>query len=103
MPERSPDNWWPDEEYIPYQLAEQRLYAWVLVRVGGIEAEEAMRRAVARFPFEPMSERGLINHAGAWRIAMADLFGDPGRQPGEFGLAAEVEAEVRRLFHGASE
>ena len=92
------DNWWPDEEYVPYLEAEQALYAWVLSRVGGIEPEEARRRAVARFHYEPMSERGSITHFGAWRIAMADLFRDHCRQPEEFGLAAEYQAEMRRLF-----
>lgn len=70
--EPPPDNWWPDE---------------------------AMRRAVARFYYEPMTERGLMRHARAWRIAMADLFGTHTRQPEEFGLAAEYDAEVGRLFH----
>jgi len=94
-----PDNWWPDEEYVPYLEAEQRLYAWILVRVGGVEAEEAMQRAITRFHYEPMHERGIMTNTGAWRIAMSDLFGDR-RQPEEFGLAAEYESESRRLFHG---
>jgi len=55
-----PDNWWPDEEYIPYIEAEQRLYAWILRRVGGVEPAEAMRRAVAQFHYEPMSKRGVM-------------------------------------------
>ncbi|AWM42263.1 hypothetical protein C1280_15050 [Gemmata obscuriglobus] len=79
--------------------AEQQLYAWVLVKIGGVEPDEAHRRSVARFHYEPMDKRGLMTHAGAWRIAMADLFGNHTRQPEEFGLAAEYEAEVRRLFH----
>ncbi|HEV3258638.1 MAG TPA: hypothetical protein VG013_17315 [Gemmataceae bacterium] len=93
-----PDNWWPDEEYVPYMEAEQKLYAWVLSKVGGIEPMEAIRRAVARFHYEPIGERGIMTHEGAWRIAMCDLFGDHRRCPAEFGLAAEYEAEVRRLF-----
>ena len=100
MAEALPDNWWPDEEYIPYLEAEQRLYAWVLVKIGSVEPDEAMRQAVARFHYESMSERGLMTHAGAWRIAMCDLFGDHRHAPAEFGLAAEYEAESRRLFHG---
>jgi hypothetical protein len=95
-----PDNWWPDEEYIPYLEAEQRLYAWVLAKVGGVEPEEAMRRAVSRFHYETMEERGLMTHAGAWRVAMWDLFGgDDRREPADFGLAPEYEAKLRRLFH----
>jgi hypothetical protein len=96
-----PDNWWPDEEYVPYLAAEQALYAWVLNKVGGIEPDEARRRAVARFHYEPMSERGIITHFGAWEIAMADLFGDRHRRPEEFGLEAEYEAEQQKLFHGS--
>jgi hypothetical protein len=99
MAEAQPDNWWPDEEYVPYLEAEQRLYAWVLAKVGGVEPDEAMRRAVARFHYETMRERGPITHIGAWQVAMADLFGRP-RSPEEFGLAAELEAQVKRLFHG---
>ncbi|QEG26397.1 hypothetical protein GobsT_11420 [Gemmata obscuriglobus] len=99
MAEAQPDDWWPDEEYVPYLEAEQRLYAWVLARVGGVESGEAMRRAVARFHYEPMAERGLMTHAGAWRIAMCDLFGDHCHSPAEFGLAAEYAAEERRWFH----
>ncbi len=95
-----PENFWPDEEYVPYLEAEQKLYAWVLTKVGGIEKTEAMRRAVVRFHYEPMNDRGAITHDGAWVIAMADLFGNHCRQPEEFGLAAEYEAELRRLFHG---
>ena len=100
MAETLPDNWWPDEEYVPYLYAEQRLYARVLVRVGGVEPGEAMQRAVARFHYESMSVRGPITHDGAWVIAMCDLFGDHCHEPDEFGLAAEYEAELRRLFHG---
>jgi len=99
MAEAPMDNWWPDEDYVPYLEAEQRLYAWVLVRVARIEPDEAMRRAVARFQYEPMDERGIMTHQGAWRIAMADLFGKHTREPVEFGLSAEYEAELRRLFH----
>ncbi|HZZ80055.1 MAG TPA: hypothetical protein VFE62_16195 [Gemmataceae bacterium] len=94
------ENWWPDDEYVPYIQAEQRLYAWVLAKVGGVEPGEAMRRGIARFHYESMEERGLITHAGAWQIAMCDLFGDRRREPKDFGLAEEYEAEVRRLFHG---
>ena len=97
--ETPPDDWWPDEEYVPYLEAERRLYAWILTRVSGVEPEEAMRRAVARFEYQPMSERGTITHIGAWRIAMADLFGRR-REPDEFGLAEELEAQRMRLFHG---
>jgi hypothetical protein len=93
------DNWWPDEEYLPYLESEQRLYAWVLTTVGGIEPTEAMRRAVARFHYQPMSERGMITHIGAWKIAMVDLFGRR-RDPEEFGLTADLEAQIERLFHG---
>lgn len=98
LAEVPPDNWWPDEEYVPYLEAEQRLYAWVLVKVGRVEPDEAMHRAVARFHYEPMSVRGLMTNSGAWRIAMADLFGNHTRQPADFGLAAEYESEMRRLF-----
>ena len=98
MVDALPDNWWLDEEYVPYLEAEQRLYAWILVKVGGIEPAEATRRAVARFHYEPMSERGMMTHQGAWRIAMADLFGDHLRDPEEFGLATEYEAEYKRVF-----
>ena len=97
MVEAPSGNWWPDEEYVPYLQAEQRMYAWVLVRVASVEPDEAMRRAVARFHYEPIEERGMT-HEGAWRIAMADLFGDHTRGPADFGLAAEYEAELRRLF-----
>jgi hypothetical protein len=93
-----PDDWWPDEEYVPYLQAEQRLYAWVLVQLGGLDPEEALRRGNARFHYETMDRRGIMTHEGAWRIAMADLFGDHRRQPEEFGLAAEYEAVLRRLF-----
>lgn len=99
MPESQPDDWWPDEEYVPYLYAEQRLYAWILTRVGMVEPEEAMRSAVARFAYEPMNERGSITHLGAWRIAMGDLFGRQ-RDPEEFGLAEELEARRMSLFHG---
>ncbi|MBA4062937.1 MAG: hypothetical protein C0501_04365 [Isosphaera sp.] len=99
MAEAPPDDWWPDEEYVPYLEAEQRLYAWVLVKVGGVEPDEATRRAVARFHYEPIDRRGIMTHEGAWRVAMADLFGNHARQPAEFGLASEYEAELRRLFH----
>lgn len=99
MANRSPDNWWPDEEYIPYLEAEQQLYAWVLVKVGGIEPAEAMRRAVTRFHYDPMSVRGMMTHEGAWRIAMGDLFGDHCHDPVEFGLAVEYRAEFKRLFY----
>jgi hypothetical protein len=92
------ENWWPDEEYVPYIHAEQRLYAWILTAVAGIEPDEAMRRAKARFHYEPMNERGMITHAGAWRVAMGDLFGCD-RRPDEFGLAEELEARVQRYFH----
>ena len=95
-----PHGLWPDHEYVPYLDAEQQLYAWVLSKVGGVEAAEAMKRAAARFYYEPVSERGVLTHEGAWRIAMADLFGNHRRQPEEFGLAAEFEATVQRLFHG---
>lgn len=95
----SPDNFWPDEEYVPYLEAERQLYSWVLVKVGGIEPAEAMRRAIARFHYEPMSERGIMTHEGAWRISMCDLLGDHRHDPVEFGLAAEYEVEFKRLFH----
>jgi hypothetical protein len=95
---KRPDDWWPDEEYVPYLEAEQRLYAWVLVQLGGFEPEEALRRGVARFHYETMDRRGVMTNIGAWQIAMADLFGDHRRRPEEFGLAAEYEAVVRRLF-----
>src|SRR5262245_51631972 len=91
------DNRWPDEEYVPYIEAEQRLYAWILVKVAGVEPGEAMRRGVARFHYESMHERGLMTHQGAWRIAMCDLFGDHRHHPEEFGLAAEYETEFKRL------
>ena len=94
-----PDDWWPDEEYVPYLEAEQRLYAWALIRVGNVEPAEAMRRAVARFHYEPMAERGVMTNIGAWRMAMRDLFGR-WREPGEFGLSDAYEAERMRLFHG---
>ena len=100
MVEPTADNWWPEEEYIPYLEAEQKLYAWILSKVSGVEPAEAMRRAIARFHYESMSERGSITHFGAWVIAMADLFGDHCRRPEEFGLTEEYEAECRRLFHG---
>jgi hypothetical protein len=93
-----PDDWWPDEEYVPYLKAEQRLYAWVLVRVGHVEPVEAMRRAVARFHYQPMAERGVMTNIGAWRMAMRDLFGRR-REPEEFGLSDAYEAEKMRLFH----
>jgi len=93
-----PDNSWPDHEYVPYLEAEQQLYTWILSKVGGIEPAEAMRRAVARFHYEPESERGAITHDGAWRIAMADLFGDHCHDPEEFGLAKELEAQTKRFF-----
>ncbi len=98
MPDSKQDNEWPDEEYVPYLEAEQKLYAWVLIRVGGVEPDEALQRGRATFHYEPIAERGLITHAGAWRIAMADLFGDHTRQPKDFGLTAEYDAEVHRLF-----
>ena len=88
---------WPDHEYVPYLEAEQRLYAWILAAVGGIDTPEAIRRAAARFPYEPDNKRGIITHFGAWVIAMGDLFGRR-RQPEEFGLAAEYEAKQRQLF-----
>ena len=100
MAETLPDNWWPDEEYVPYLEAEQRLYAWVLVRVAGVDRTEATRRAVVRFYYQPMAERGSMTHEGAWRIAMADLFRDHCRDPEEFELTIDYAAEVGRLFHG---
>ncbi|MGL6072522.1 MAG: hypothetical protein ACRC8S_00040 [Fimbriiglobus sp.] len=98
MAEVVEENWWPDEEYVPYLEAEQRLYSWVLVKVGGIEPDESMRRALTRFPYEAMAQRGMIHHAGAWRIAMCDLFEGRHYQPADFGIAAVYEAESRRLF-----
>jgi hypothetical protein len=99
MADELEDNWWPDEDYVPYLEAEQRMYAWVLVKVADVEPAEAMQRAIIRFHYEPMSERGLMTHAGAWRIAMCDLFGDYYHDPADFGLETEYEAECRRLFH----
>ena len=93
-----PANSWPDDEYVPYLEAEQQLYAWILSKVGGVEPAEAMRRALARFHYEPESERGAITHFGAWRIAMIDLFGDHCRDPEEFGLAEELKAQTKRFF-----
>ncbi len=90
---------WPDDEYIPYLEAEQRLYAWILCKVGGVAPEEAMSRAIARFHYEPQSERGVITNIGAWDIAMRDLFGRR-RKPEEFGLEVEFDALKKRLFHG---
>lgn len=66
--------------------------------VAGVEPDEAKRRAEARFHYQPMNERGLITHDGAWRIAMYDLFGRV-RDPGEFGLADELKAQTQRFFH----
>lgn len=77
--------------------AEQRLYAWVLVRVGHIDPGEAMRRAVARFHYDPMSERGLMTHAGSWQIALCDQFGDHCHDP------AGAIAAVRRRSQTADE
>jgi hypothetical protein len=99
MAEAPLDNWWPDEEYVPYLEAEQRLYAWVLVEVGALAPDDAMRRAVARFHYQPMAERGVMTNIGAWQMAMNDLFGQ-WRKPEEFGLVGEYEAARMRLFHG---
>ena len=100
MTEAVSENWWPDEEYVPYLKAEQSLYAWTLSRVSGVQQAEAIKRALARFHYEPMSQRGSITHLGAWKIAMYDLFGDHCRRPEDFGLKDEYEAEFRRLFDG---
>jgi hypothetical protein len=97
-PVNVPDGSWPDHEYVPYLEAEQRLYAWILTRVGGFKPAEAEKRAAARFHYEPESERGALTHYGAWRIAMADLFGDHCRDPEEFGVAEELEEQTKRLF-----
>jgi hypothetical protein len=93
---------WPEEEYLHYLKAERALYAWCLLRVGGIPADEATARADTRFPYEPPDKpyRGLIHHAGAWEIAMVDLFRDHTRRPEEFGLADELKAQALWLFHG---
>jgi hypothetical protein len=93
-----PDGSWPDYEYVPYLEAEQRLYAWVLPQVGGVEPAEAERRAAARFHYEPEGERGVLTPDGAWRIAMADLFGGHCRHPEEFGVAEELVEQTTRLF-----
>lgn len=100
MSESVSEDWWPDEEYIPYLEAEQKLYAWILIKVGGVREAEANKRALARFQYEPMGERGSITHSGAWKIAMNDLFGDHGRRPEDLGLKEEYEAEFKRLFDG---
>jgi hypothetical protein len=100
MAEQASNDTWPDHEYLPYLKAEQALYAWVLSKVAGVNPEEAMNRAILRFHYEPPEERGGITHFGAWRIAMADLFGDPHHRPEEFGLAEQLDEQVRRLFHG---
>ncbi len=96
------ENVWPEENYLRYLAADRALYAWCLTRVGGVPVDKAAVRAEARFPYEPQGTpyHGLIHHAGAWQIAMLDLFGGHTRQPEEFGLAAELEAESLWLFHG---
>lgn len=99
-------NVWPEADYLRYLAADRALYAWCLTRVGGVSAAEAAARAEMRFPYEPPDApfRGLIHHAGAWEIAAADLFGDfPRRHPEEFGVAEELTAQVRWLFHGQRE
>jgi hypothetical protein len=98
--EPMPDDWWPDSDYVPYLEAEQRLYAWVLTRVAGVPWEEAMTRAVARFHYQSIEDRGVMTNMGAWRVAMIDLFGHHRHDPEEFGVAQEYEAERMRLFHG---
>ena len=93
---------WPEVDYLRYLKADRALYAWCLSRVGGVPADEAATRAEARLPYEPPDApyRGMIHHAGAWEIAMSDVFQDHTRRPEEFGLAAELEAESLWLFHG---
>jgi hypothetical protein len=48
---------------------------------------------------ERMDECGIMTNQGAWRIAIRELFGEHRHHPEEIRLAAEYEAEFRRLFH----
>ena len=67
-----------DDEYAQYLLDERRRYAWVMRRHGGLDAIEAERAAVERYPFEASDApfRGLVFHDEAWHWAMRDIYGD---------------------------
>jgi hypothetical protein len=77
MPDDAHD-WWPDEiEYREYLERERRLFAWCLVRFGGIDPETAGQKALERYPYEIPGTpyRGMIFHELSFDWAIDALFG----------------------------
>jgi len=67
-----------EKEYIKYLASERHMYAWCLVRYGGMSNAEAESEALDRYPYEsPDTDyRGIIFHDEAWHWAMLRLFGE---------------------------
>jgi hypothetical protein len=69
---------WAEPEYGEYLAGERHMFAWILVRHGGVADDRAEALARERYPYEPADApyRGLIFHDEAWHWGMVALRGE---------------------------
>ena len=93
---------WTEAEYVSYLAAERHLFAWCLVRYGGVSDADAQLKALARYPYEPPGDelRGLIFHDESWHWAMLHLHGEQYwlSKPHLERPSPEYEHEARKRF-----
>ncbi|MEU2282085.1 hypothetical protein ABZ614_09145 [Streptomyces sp. NPDC013178] len=67
-----------EAEYVEYLQAEQRRYAWVMRRYGGLLLTESWAAALDWYRYEPPEKqyRWLVFHDEAWHWAMSVIHGD---------------------------
>jgi YfiH family protein len=67
---------WTEEEYRLTLEHERHMYAWCLVRHGGLAPDAAEKKAAAFYEYEPPEndQRGLRFHDEAWHWALLHLF-----------------------------
>ncbi|GGP90888.1 hypothetical protein GCM10010266_11920 [Streptomyces griseomycini] len=87
---------WSEAEYLEYLESEQRAFAWVMRRYGGLTPAKAWEEALECYPYEPAGHpcRGLVFHDEAWHWAMLTIHGDwyVVEHPELVGPPAEYEA-----------
>jgi len=69
---------WPEAEYQELLASERHMFAWVLVRYGGVAQNRAEELARERYPSEPADApyRGHVFHDEAWHWGMLALRGE---------------------------